>query len=401
MGGVIPNGAAGVNTTDGFMLVSANGHGDLSITDLPNQDEPTVRAAYGAKYVTNGDSVLSNPASPLAQVFAFLPTGLSLPLAIVARVIQTLFSGLTGGTTGGSQEGLTSILTQITGGISAALGSVGQLADLIKQIGATVQQVVTSSPSPPTFDFMEQAVNAFQFWTLGWFGYTQQANSSQNPAIVATNARQEALNAALLSGGTRSGFKDHFDRPVIGADWSTHGSYPALAIVLNQTSNGYLSSGVTTAGHYTADHFITDNWHLQFTFQDLNLGASRFAVGNSGFTNGIAVQVESFTFGVAISVASLSAGLGSLGTTRTSVTLANGVFKAGDVVEIEYIDADNTFYVFHNDMELTDLRWEDTGHTFTHDTSHGEVGVMVNVSNTVTFPGPGMDDMSGYDIQVA
>lgn len=164
----VPNGAAGINTTDGLFLVSANGHGDLSAADLVGQDENTVRAVLGQKYVTNGTSVLSSPTSPLSQVFggfAGLPgmlaamfgkligidlsgaTSITGLLGVVQQVpvlsdffnlLNGLWSGLTGSPTGTQQTTAT-----VSGAVGAQTSTIAALGASLN--GLTQQSTATST----------------------------------------------------------------------------------------------------------------------------------------------------------------------------------------------------------------------------------------------------------------
>jgi hypothetical protein len=94
--GVLPGGAADVNTTQGIYLVSAYGTGDQSIADLVGNDEATVKARYKSAYVNNSSSVWGNPSGVLAQVFGVLGAipGMGLVEAIIAAIINAIVAVL-------------------------------------------------------------------------------------------------------------------------------------------------------------------------------------------------------------------------------------------------------------------------------------------------------------------
>lgn len=89
----LPNGAAGVNATAFPFILSANGNSATSVANLVGLDQPTVIAAYKAKYITGGNSVFSNPAGPLGQLFGGFGAG-GLP-QVFASLVQN-FLGVNG-----------------------------------------------------------------------------------------------------------------------------------------------------------------------------------------------------------------------------------------------------------------------------------------------------------------
>lgn len=121
----IPNGADGINTSDGILMVSAYGNSDLSAAELVGNDQDTVTALYKNRYIAGGNSVWSDPGGPLGQVFSVLGAvpgigfaeailysligaivALIGPIPIIGTIVQNLanFLGLTH-TTANSAQG--------------------------------------------------------------------------------------------------------------------------------------------------------------------------------------------------------------------------------------------------------------------------------------------------------
>lgn len=152
----VPNGAAGINTTDGFMLVSAYDHGDLSAADLVGNDEDTVRALYSDRYIMGGNSVFSDPTGPLAMVWDGLRQGISLPLSIIEAIIKKLF-------------GIDISFDTVDGALSAIQQVIGlfQLPSLLSLI--PVSSIGAASPNLLYSGNFETAdtINGESIWT--WF----------------------------------------------------------------------------------------------------------------------------------------------------------------------------------------------------------------------------------------
>lgn len=88
----VPNGADGIDTANGLLLVSAYGGGDLSPADLVGNDQDTVMALYKGRYLDNGNSVWTDPSGPLGLVFSTLGAipGIGFAEAILFQLVGAI-----------------------------------------------------------------------------------------------------------------------------------------------------------------------------------------------------------------------------------------------------------------------------------------------------------------------
>lgn len=320
--------------------------------------------------------------------------------AIVQGVVDLILNGLTGGSsTGNPIEVLQPVLAALGGAVATAINSANQATDIARQLASTVVQIVQSLPGAPVFVDIFEMVNSFAFWFLGLFGITQQSVTDSNPAVSAALGRIAALESSGTAG--LEGFADHFNRPAIGSDWVTITPYNALNIEESQRLKSYNHC----AGRYDAELLLTDNWHVQFTLAHMDYGQSRFCVSTNGttaeasFTNGLLIDVSYQWYGVTVTIYTMTGGLFS-GTQQAQRAWDAGVVKDGDVLAVEYIEADNTFYIYLNSSEVPELRYLDSSNLVSHGVGHRGVAVLTNVSDNASFSGPGFDDLSAYDIKV-
>lgn len=224
----VPNGAAGINTTDGLFLVSAYGHGDMSPADLVGNDQDTIRAILAGKYVNNGTSVLSSPDSPLAKVFggaAGLPAllislveqllGINLPdvtdvsslldviegFPIIGPVIETLLDGLTGNGGGGGLEALHEAVRNINPANVSGVNGPANIRDSIQAqldaivSGAVGQQGTGASNADATNVFRETGRKAGQ-GSDAWEVQGERNNTSISSGLLASSESPFNLSLA-------------------------------------------------------------------------------------------------------------------------------------------------------------------------------------------------------------
>lgn len=307
---------------------------------------------------------------------------------------------LGGALTGNPFELLQPFLTALSGLAGTAIASANQATDIARQIMALVMQIVQGLDVRPVIGDFFEGLQGFAFWVLGWFGITQQSVTDTNPAVAGVLGRVGALESSGTAG--LEGFADHFNRPAIGADWVTITPYNALNIEDSQ----YLHSYNHCAGRFDANTLITDTWHVQFTLARLDFGQSRFFVSTNGttaessFTNGLCIDVSSQWYGMQVTLYTMSAGLIPGTTLQTQRSWDYGVIKAGDVLAVEYIEADNVFYIYLNNVEVPELQFPDVSNLVSHGPGHREIAVLTNFNDSPSLSGPGFDDMSAYDIKI-
>lgn len=347
---------------------------------------------------------LSSPEAFFTSIVTMIAGGgaaaLAFVQAIVQGVVDFIFNGLTGGTgIGNPLEALTPLLSGLAGLAQTAMNSANQATDIARQLAALVVQTVQGLDNVPVFGDIFEMVNSFAFWFLGLFGITQQSVTDSNPAVAGVLGRVAALESSGTPG--LEGFADHFNRPAIGPDWVTITPYNDL----NIESSQWLKSYNHCAGRYDAELLLTENWHVQFSLAHLDYGQSRFCVSTNGttaessFTNGLLFDVAFQWYGTTITVYSMTGGLFS-GTQQAQRAWDAGVVKVGDVLAVEYIEADNTFYTYLNNVEVPELRFLDSSNLVDHGVGNRGIAVLTNLADNSQFSGPGFDDMSAYDIKV-
>ena len=328
--------------------------------------------------------------------------------AIVQPIVDFIINGLTGGSgTGNPLQILQPVLAGLAGVVETAINSANQATDIARQMMALVMQVVQGLEDLPVIGDFIDAVQGFAFWILGWFGITQQSVTDTNPAVAAALGRIGALESTGTVG--LEGFADHFNRPLLGADWADITPYAPLEIV----SNSYVKSPTRKVSRYAAKTLITDTWHVQAAV-GLDHGSATMFVScapgsaDAGVGNGVSLELQHEIFYVGpfptgsrdtFRLYSISGGLFT-GTLRRQAVIDGGYVKSGDVIAIEYWEDENTFYVFLNNNELTGLQWIDSGNVVDHGVGNREVILMTGTQDNVFAPGSYWDDLSAYDIKV-
>lgn len=353
---------------------------------------------------------LSSPEAFILSLVTLILNGGTAVAALIQAIVQPIVDFIINGLTGGSGNGnplslLQPLFAAMSGVLSTAINSANQATDIARQMMALVMQIVQGLDDLPVIGDFFDAIQGFAFWVLGWFGITQQSVTGSNPAVAALQGQVAALQSINTVG--LEGFSDHFDRAAIGTDWTTITPFPALNIQGSQ----YIKASYRNAGRYTANTLLTDNVHAQVTLQQLENGISDLyiccptATTDAGFTSGafLAVEQQFFPFNQGgrtyVHIGYLTGGM-TPGTVVATATFDYGNVKDGDVLAIEYYSASNTFFVFLNSNEITSLRWTDTSNHVTHGSGHREVALMQCALDNASFPGPGLDDLSAYDIKV-
>lgn len=207
----LPNGAAGVNTTDGLFLVSANGHGDLSAADLVGNDQATMQAVYKNRYVLGGDSVWSDPSGPLGLIYSTLGAlpGVGFALAIIGALVNAIVAILGPiPVVGTIVETLASFLglTHTTANDAVEIGTNAQASADNANVGVARLEGRVSSSDVPGGVFIDDTFD-------------------RSGSDLGTDYDQIYLDAGIGTVGTSSN----------NAHWSTNGSDPRVCIARHLT----------------------------------------------------------------------------------------------------------------------------------------------------------------------
>jgi hypothetical protein len=204
----------------------------------------------------------------------------------------------------------------------------------------------------------------------------ENALSPTNPAVVAVDGRLSALE------GTGASFTDLFNRASLGSDWTVvSGAFTTTGNRLNST-NGLAYPNVfsfATAKQYAQATLSNMQYSQALTLGILSDHTSSNLVGFSFYpTSGIF-----YPPGVNVTL-SLSTWIGGTPVVRTTMGITG---HDGDVIGIGF-DGVDTFKVYQNNVELTTMKWIDTGHVV----DITKRGLIVASSG-----GASINEMAAYD----
>jgi hypothetical protein len=329
-----------------------------------------------------------------------------------------LFNRVFGNLPGGQLDSLEPLLGLLKDLAQSAWDGVQQVGDTLADMWAFVQQglgtiiQVLQGVSEDIILPPLELLQSLWFWFTGLFGLTNQANSSNNPAITTTAGRLGALEAQirqLVSGGsTAAGGGDTFNDGLF-ARWAAVGGLPfppALGFDLFALGSGnFWSNGVVkVAAKWVGDAVMpvesaTGHYRMQAAVVDFGYGRSRMiAQANTGYTNCFVIELDRDAGGVDIKMGSAGAVDGTI-TVRDLHHIDSGGLKKADVLGIEVDESTaggTTYTVRRNDTGIGS--WHDTGAVVGSGVAHRRMAMLTNMDNTVFQPGCGWEAFSFWDV---
>lgn len=399
----LPNGPDGVDQTNGFYLVSAEGYGDQSIADLVGNDLATVQDAYKNRYVLNGGSVFTDPGGPLAAVWDGLRTGISLPLSIIEAIVNRLFGTNIEFSDMGSVldaiqiiPGVTEIITLIKNLTGVDLNTIFDGIDItnpgaiLAAITSAVQGVITGA--------LQHVIDAI----VG--GLTGGATTGNDPASIGLALINQLLGVpvglfdqvfGLLAAltGQVTAIQNNPGGATQTDDFTT-GTLVAWTNVLNSLAlvTGLIRTTTIAAGYIgtvgTPRKPNTDRHGVQIVVDGKMRGAVRaWLCGDATMSNYAAVEIFTGFDGDAARIVTGSSPSLTVVQKQTDFidAAALGPTSPGAVsarvqpltaFDIRYDPTPNTFTVLRNGSVVT--QWVDTTNIVSHGSGKRLVGVVAN-----------------------
>lgn len=235
---------------------------------------------------------------------------------------------------------------------------------------------------------------------------TNQANSTNNPAVASSDSRIAALEALVYGSG--SGGFDDFNDPPLSAKWSAFAGVPLLTVSGGHVTN----SGVRRGARFNASLAATKKYKCQSALVDFATGTSRMGIsGNSTYSSYCAVDVDrASSHAVTFRLGHCTSPSSSAMTVQDSHALAAGALKEADVLmlqcEEDYagIVGQNRFTVYLTQTAETSpmliCEWLDTANTVGTDgtTGHRHMALFTCIDANGSQPGCGWDVWSYADI---
>lgn len=159
---------------------------------------------------------------------------------------------------------------------------------------------------------------------------TNQANSTNNPAVAASDARIAALEAAAAG---NSGGYDDFNGATLSAKWGVIAGVSSLTI-----GGGFANNSGTRRGNkFVASSPSTVKYKTTAAIVDISTGLSRMVIaGNAGFTLYAAIDVDRATSHVVdFNLGLCTSPTSSAMTVWDTFSLAAGALKNADVLMLQ------------------------------------------------------------------
>lgn len=234
---------------------------------------------------------------------------------------------------------------------------------------------------------------------------TNQANSTNNPAVASSDSRIAALEA--LAYGLGSGGFDDFNGATLSAKW---GSLSGVSSLL--TDDGHVTNSNTRRGNKFVESLAqTKKYKCQAAVVDLGTGLSRMgSAGNSTFSNYVAIDVDrASSHAVDLILGNCTSPSSSSMTVRDTYSLAAGALKAADVIMLQVeedtpVAGQNTIGVYLTQASQTSpslvCSWVDTANVLGTDgtDAHRNMCLITNANANGSQPGCGWDVWSYADI---
>jgi len=321
--------------------------------------------------------------------------------------IDVIIGGLTDdpGTTGNSND----ILGAVIGGFRAEVDQVTDLAggafslarQLSQQLLSIIQKSETTIITP-----VAQVINAFAFWTFGWFWRTEQAHTPQNAAIASLRGEMNAKFAAIATGTT--GWVDNFDAPgySLATNYATAPGEASSTLGSRDGTNTVLQppAGVRATMYRTV---ACDTGHVDLEMAISNLaqkgraalwiGASSVALSgglasgtllvriDNGFSDPTKQRLQIFTV----------TGTGNLASHGTLYSVDFGTWHDGDLIRLRKDETSQIHRVYVNNVEATNF---DDHLTNLVTVGGGRIGGWrQNIDASSTSVGPDLDLIHLYD----
>lgn len=372
--------------------------------------------------VTPLESILGVSTGLLSGFTGWLTPG-STPSVAGNNVLSPIVDILSGGLSGSSATGYNLLnLQMLINGLATDTGVALQTANaawaFAQQTMVSLAQIVQQLAVAPIYTFWGDAVNAMQFWLLGWFTNTygtQQQTTTNTSDIGLLFAHINPVTASIKYVPSAA---IPLTANYVGPDGinSGHPAFTALSgVTLLNKGDGYVGGSVdfvARAAWFTGnpmnaatDHgLITDAYHVETKLMDTNYGVAGYFVNGavSGTTLGVhlMLEVDHESFGDSIALATYTA-WNTGRTERFRVSTNNGMsyIHTSDVIAVEH-DGAGHYSVLINGVSVkpdsaADYGWTDTGGVLAHGVGKREIG-WVERNN-----GPKLGELNAYDIVAA
>lgn len=311
----LPQGAAGVDTTNGFFLTSGPAStGDQTAADLVDNTQDKVVATFKAKKITNGTSVFSNPTGVLSQVFGGLAGIPGLVFSFAGKILAAF------GTLASDFESIPDALNRVAQTLNPVLKFVGNLAEMIEG------------------DFSD---------LLGRVASLESAANELNPV---TDNAANTTNLVAVSGTVS---------PTGWGAWTAAAT--AVALYNSSPATDRQGAGIIVKAKkigQTRLHICSDTAMTNWVALELNVNAgvdTIAVVTGTGPTSGVVTR-----------------------TSLAQEIPDNSFWEIRYEPYDDDVDNSNTFHVFLNGTEVPLLRWPDAGNVSMHGADQLNVGVTLN-----------------------
>lgn len=286
---------------------------------------------------------------------------------VATEILDTIVNALLGtpGHTGNPASLLFTSLSGLVQQVGTAAEAVDSLSYSVQDTLGSFVQIVQQAAVRPALGFISDALDALNFWVLGWFGRTEVAHTGQNAAVATLRGEVNARFAATTTGS--EGWVDDFEAP--GYSLTTNyltAPGQGASVLTARTNNAGVTNMVLAPGanyrstQYYKNQMLTDNMDIEMAISNVSQkGRASLFIG--GPSSGLAGGLLAGTL-----IVRIDNGIDSATKQRLQIYTVNatgavaahgslysvdfGTWHDGDLIRLRR-DTSQTHRVFINDVE--------------------------------------------------